>query len=276
MTEEFALEQFDFVLAAAKLTADRSVQADGGEDLPDEAFKAIQERYGRPYFLNKKGEVTRPCEPFWAALHAAENIELFEPDEGAFYRYDELTGIYKLVSFDIIRDEISARMLKVARHTGLVDLERWRTSNFINSVIQFLKGMTECRGAFNGDRRYIHMVNGVLEFHSGTTRLVPFTPDLRSRNLIPVPFDPEARCDRFLGELLAPALPAEDVVLLQKYIGQCLLGQNLLQRLLILEGLAGGGKSTFVSVIQMLLGHENVGQIRTHLLFPYGGRRLLQ
>ncbi|NQS89947.1 hypothetical protein HQ584_09175 [Patescibacteria group bacterium] len=55
-------------------------------------------------------------------------------------------------------------------------------------------------------------------------------------------------------------------MLLQKYAGQCLLGDNLPQRFLILDGEPGRGKSTSCSIIQKVVGLENVTELRTNNL----------
>ncbi len=71
---------------------------------------------------------------------------------------------------------------------------------------------------------------------------------------------------RFLNELLYPATTPDDAILLQKYTGLCLLGNNLIQRLLILDGGAGLGKSSISSTIQKTVGLNNVTELRTRHL----------
>ena len=94
-------------------------------------------------------------------------------------------------------------------------------------------------------------------------------------------FDAAARCDRFLNELVRPAVHPEDVELLQKFAGMFLLGYNRAQRLLILDGEAGRGKTQFANAMQGLVGMANVTQLRTkHLaerfeLYRYIKRTLL-
>src|SRR5262249_45988051 len=56
------------------------------------------------------------------------------------------------------------------------------------------------------------------------------------------------------------------VVLLQKYAGLCLLGENLVQRMLILDGESARGKTQLANVIQAVVGRENVTQLRTKWL----------
>ena len=92
---------------------------------------------------------------------------------------------------------------------------------------------------------------------------VSFSPEFYSRNQSPILFDENAQCPRFLDELLYPATTSEDAILIQKYTGLCLLGNNLIQRLLILDGEAGRGKSTISLIIQGLVGLNNVTELRT-------------
>src|SRR5438132_14156163 len=79
-------------------------------------------------------------------------------------------------------------------------------------------------------------------------------------------FDENAKCERFLSELVYPAVHADDALLMQKYAGLCLLGNNVIQRMLILDGESARGKTQFANVIQGIVGRENVTQLRTKWL----------
>lgn len=65
---------------------------------------------------------------------------------------------------------------------------------------------------------------------------------------------------------MKPALSGEDIDLLQRWCGLALIGVNLAQRFLILTGTAGGGKGTFIRVINGIIGSRNVGTLRPDLL----------
>jgi phage/plasmid-associated DNA primase len=143
------------------------------------------------------------------------------------------------------------------------DLEKRRTAKTLNSVIAHLRGIVERRGAFAERRKIIHLANGVIVFNGKEAELRPFSPEFRSRNRSPIEFNPEARCERFLNDLVLPAVHPEDVELLQKFAGMLLLGYNRAQRLLILDGESGRGKTQFANVMQGLVGMENVTQLRT-------------
>jgi phage/plasmid-associated DNA primase len=81
----------------------------------------------------------------------------------------------------------------------------------------------------------------------------------------PIVFDENATCERFLNELVWPAMHEDDVVLVQKYFGQC-LGLNLIQRMLIFDGLSERGKTQLANAIQAVVGRANCTQLRTEWL----------
>jgi putative DNA primase/helicase len=241
----------------------------------------MKQLYGEPFYTNEKGQVAGINETYWAGLHAAENTLLFEPDEKGFYEYHAESGLYEVESADVIRAKISNRMLEASRQANVFDLQKKRTANTLNNVIAHLRGIAEKRGAFAERRKVIHLANGVVVFNGAEADLRPFSEEFRSRNRSPIAFDENAKCERFLNELVLPAVHPEDVELLQKFAGMYLLGYNRAQRLLILDGEAGRGKTQFANVVQGVVGMVNVTQLRTkHLaerfeLFRYLKKTLL-
>ena len=242
----------------------------------------LVDQYGMPYYFGKRGEVISVNESYWAGLHFNENIELYEPNEKEFYRYDEINGLYSEVTGDIIKKEISEKLLCVSRAANIPSLERQRKISVLNNIVAQLRGIAEKKNAFVKDQRIVHLGNGVIVFkESGEADFTKFSPRFLSRNQSPIYYDPKAQCPRFLNELLYPAVQEQDAMLIQKYIGSCLLGDNLIQRFLILDGKAGAGKTTLVSIFQKLVGLTNVTELRTkHLderfeLFRYLKKTLL-
>jgi phage/plasmid-associated DNA primase len=223
----------------------------------------LRKLYGEPFYTNDKGALTGINEAYWAGLHAAENEILFEPDEQVFYQYSADSGLYEIESADVVRKKISARMLEASRQSNTFDLQKKRSTTTLNSVASHLRGIAERRGVFAGKRRFIHLDNGVMVFNAGNIELQSFSPEFRSRNRSPIAFDENAKCDRFLDELVRPAVHPEDVELLQKFAGMYLLGYNPAQRFLILDGEAGRGKTQFANVMQGIVGMANVTQLRT-------------
>jgi phage/plasmid-associated DNA primase len=69
-----------------------------------------------------------------------------------------------------------------------------------------------------------------------------------------------------MNELLRTALSDEDIDLLQRWVGSVLLGGNPAQRFMILTGTAGGGKSTVISILELIVGLLNITQLKTDQL----------
>jgi phage/plasmid-associated DNA primase len=225
----------------------------------------LQQLYGEPFYNDEKGNPRSLNESFWAGLFAAENVLLREPVEGAFYRYLPELGIYEEESADSIKRRLSDRLLEASRQMNFFWLERQRTDAKLNNIVAHLRGITEHRGAFAHTKRRVHLANGVFSFDN-SGQLLPFSQSFFSRNRCPITFDETANCPRFLNELIYPAVHEEDVLLIQKYAGLCLLGDNVIQRMLILDGESGRGKTQLANVIQAIVGRENVTQLRTKFL----------
>lgn len=248
----------------AKLAFDEIRWPEGWE-LPwlNDLDAKLRESYGEPFYTNDKGQITNINEAYWAGLHARENIVFYEPDEKAFYAYDESTGKHEVESADVVRKKLSDRMLEASRQANAFELQKKRNATTLNNVIAHLRGTVERRGAFSEKRNFIHLANGVMVFDGAEADLREFAPDFYSRNQSPIAFDEQAKCERFLNELVLPAVHPDDVELLQKFAGMFLLGYNRAQRILILDGEGGRGKTQFANVMQGLIGMANVTQLRT-------------
>ena len=231
--------------------------------------KSLADIYGPPVFEEHQKNRTIIAdinEGYWAGLYDRENIVLHDPDERAFYRYDERTGLFSVETSDRIKHDISARMLEASRTDNIPELVAFRRDSKLNAVVAQLRGIAEKPGAFENRPQAVHLANCVLRLTPDGLERLPFSPSFRSRNRSPIIYDPAATCPRFLNELVIPAVQPDDVVLLQKMIGQALLGRNLVQRLMILDGLGGRGKTQLVGVIQHLIGAANSTELRTRHL----------
>ena len=96
----------------------------------------------------------------------------------------------------------------------------------------------------------IHLANGTLNlngsFQEGKPEVV--------RNRLPVRYDPAAAQPahwlRFLSDLLYP----EDIPTVQEFIGYCLIPSNKGQRMMVIKGRGGEGKSQIGVVLSRLFG----------------------
>jgi phage/plasmid-associated DNA primase len=249
-----------------------------------ESRKICLDQFGPPAYANEKGQLTKLNEDFWGAHYAQQRARIiYEPKEKKFYDYEPAMGIFVPKSAKAIRVELSALVREAAQKwDGWAGLDRLHAERNLNPAISFLAGHVEETNFFNLADNLVHLGNCTLRFNSeggGYTR-EEFSREHRSRNRSPINYDPDADCPEFKKSILGH-LSKEDRLLLQKYAGQCLLGRNLTQRFVILDGIGSASKTTFVKIIAGVIGPENVYELRTKQLgerFEIGrmiGRTLL-
>jgi len=250
-------------------------------DSRGERLEAIEAAYGPPVYNSPKGEPNCLNEAFWAGLHADENKVLWSPIDESFYTYSPASGLWEKEPVPSIHSKVCTRMLTAASQSNTPWISRQRTSAKINSIIAHLRGLACRRTPFVKELNILHVANGVLVWRGDQFVFEDFSPDFYSRNASPIAYTPGATCPRFLDELLGPALRPEDQALLQKFAGLYLLGRNPIQRMLILEGAAGTGKSQIAAILRGLVGEHNCANLRTELLAErfelanYRGKSLL-
>lgn len=218
-----------------------------------------------------------------AALFAAKNDLLFERDEGRFYAYQPDRGLWVVESPAKLKSRVLDMISELARAQDddlREQLELKRTDQLGSSLVRLLQGDLEQVNVFGTPRRLVHVLNGVIELGADSLTLRDFCLEDYSRNQLPIAFEAGATCPRF-RELLAHALAEDDASLLQRWVGNVLLGGNPGQLLMIQEGAGGTGKSTVASVIEQLIGVDNVQELRTGRLEErfeltrFVGKRLL-
>lgn len=233
-------------------------------DVPGDAD--LVARFGPPVTMNWRGEPAYVNQMFVAAKYARDHLILYEPTLNMVYAYDPDTGLWWPKTETKLIVELGEALRDMLNECGGGQLLGRRTEKLMAQIVCFLKGMVERPDVFQQARHVIHVGNGVLHLEDDPPALHPFSPDYYSRNRSEICFDAKAECPRFLNELLRSALSEEDIALLQRYAGQCLIGQNLAQKILLLRGTPSGGKSTLVNILETVIGVHNVAQLRVQLL----------
>jgi putative DNA primase/helicase len=243
-------------------------QAGLGDDSPEGLKQAQYDRtiarYGSPFIVNAKGEPTA-LNPFFApGVYADRSHILHDRSTRDFFEYDCTTGLWQSLSSDTMRGRLAELILEIGRDFRTANIcAKERSDSKLAGTLNNLRAI--CDSSFDArPGGFIHCKNGMLEVATGELR--PFAPDYLSRNASPIAWDPDATCPRFSRELLGSALGLDDICLLQRYAGLALLGRNLSQKMLLLTGTPGGGKSQLCKVIEGIVGKANVTQLRTHLL----------
>jgi P4 family phage/plasmid primase-like protien len=240
----------------------------------------VRSKYGEPFYASKSGSKS-VNQPYYVGRYAEENKVLFEIDEEEFYEYEEETGLWRRVDSTALRWSFSNQLLEIAEELNYIGLITKRTSGWLQSLVELLKGCVGKRDVFNPKPGIIHLRNGLLNILTEPISFTEFTALHYSRNQIPFALDEGADCPRFKEELLGKALEDPDVDAMQRWAGMCLLGHNFGQKILVLTGTAGGGKSTFMNIIQEVIGIANIAALRTDQLvnrfelWNYVGKTLL-
>jgi len=148
------------------------------------------------------------------------------------------------------KEHIEAEMIRII--PNLSDRQRQETIKYLNIYIrQNLK---------LSDANYIAFRNGIYNIVTG--EFSDFTPDIVVTNKIPHDYNPQAYselCDRTLNKLACQDVNIR--ALLEEMIGYTFYRRNELRKCFILTGEKRNGKSTFLDLINALLGEENISAL---------------
>lgn len=110
------------------------------------------------------------------------------------------------------------------------------------------------------DARYIGFANGVYDVVTGS--MMDFSPEIVITNIIPWEYNRKAYNE--LADHTLNRLACDDNqirLLLEECIGYCMYRRNELGKAFILTGDKSNGKSTFLDVLKVLLGEENISAL---------------
>ena len=224
-------------------------------------YDELVSEFGQPFAKSDKGRIMLN-QRFFVGRFAREHLVLFEAEEAMFYCYDPENGLWAPQSQPSIR-EMFARDLKAAADLfGEPKITMLITRSLVSDLTEMLKGHIEKKDVFKHRKRLIHTKNCMINLDAEPPEILAFNPDYFSRNQLPIRFDETADCPRFRG-VLEEVLNPEDITLLIRWAGCSLLGVNLPQRLMVLSGLEDTGKSTIATIIEGIIGVENVATLRT-------------
>jgi P4 family phage/plasmid primase-like protien len=165
------------------------------------------------------------------------------------YRYSN--GVYQSDGFDFARRQImrilgmDARKSRIEETVELLNERAKRSYTDVNRHAHEL----------------INVQNGMLRWRTG--ELLPHDPQYLSLIQIPVPWDPNAKSaelDRFLDTVL----PKDALSLAEEFIGLLLVPNTSFSKCMVLVGEGGNGKSTFLHLVEVLLGEQNVSHYSLH------------
>lgn len=202
-----------------------------------------------------------------AAGYAQKERVAYSPQKRAYFRYNEAEGIWGEQSQQEAIRGVTGFLKQIGDAHNVPHIVTKRTQALAKSILQFVEGISLLMPPPAPDLMLVPAANGVLDLSGAKPILHPYRADHWFTHKLPWAFHPDAKCERFLNELILPALPDhEDVDLLQRDLGRQLLFGNRAQTLSALIGDGGSGKSVLVSIHERIIGIENVAHLRSDKL----------
>lgn len=174
-------------------------------------------------------------------------------DISKLYLYDLDLGYY-VASDDLLRKLI------VKFDTRLT------SDRFFREVKNFIRTSTIMRRPLE-DYRYIPVANGV--FNLETKELEPFSPDFIIKTKIKTAYNPDSKLSTFGGrfdflEWLKSIACGDDelVKLLWQIMNEAINPNRTRKKMVLLVGDGNNGKGTFQSLLENLIGRENISNIK--------------
>ncbi len=139
------------------------------------------------------------------------------------------------------------------------------STHYCNEVIGHIQRKTyRFRHEFDADAFIINAKNGLLDIRTGVVEA--HRPDYLSRIQIPVVYDPNAKCRRFLQFLKEVQPDAQDRRILLEQFAYSLWRDSSFHKAFMHIGRGANGKSTFFAVMERFLGKQNVANQSLHNL----------
>lgn len=184
-----------------------------------------------PAWVNPRGGVNEVefCTHFLARHQMICVDGAFFTREGRIHNEDVL----RKMIFDELREHVSTNLARK-----------------VEAILGALRLVSRC-DSLDDSYMYIHAANGTFVLGEG---LKPGKDYCRHRLPVAINSDapPPERWLSFLDQLLEP----EDILTLQEFMGYCLIPTNMAQKMLIITGRGGEGKSRIGVVMKALLGEN--------------------
>lgn len=238
----------------------------------------VYNQFGQPVYVTESGKIDFNQMSIARKFVSDEHIGM-ERRQETLLKFSPANGAWEPLPTSAVKLMLSEAVRKTAEQYKQSHLPFKTKPSFLNSLEQMTKVVAPAIITQIPDGLLL-VKNGVLDLNDKPV-LKEFKSEHGFTAASPLAYNANARCKRFLKELLGEALEEEDVSLVQRYFGSVLIGPNAAHRILIIKGTPGGGKSTLVSVLERIIGYDRVAYLRPpHLSgrFEFGGflgKRLL-
>lgn len=233
-----------------------------------------------PFQDEKEGNVINPTVEANAYIDYLRGEGNIGTDEWPIIYFCERFYLYRGTRWERMEDRfLEADVTKFLQHRNCPSLTR----SLVGDVINNLRGLVLVAewstappffiATFSplsfGTPKYIALEDVLLETGEAMSEPLPpiylHTPKWFSEAVLPFPYDPEAQCPAWLSFLdcVLPKTHEQDnrQLVLEEFLGYCLLYGCDFEKMLVLVGDGANGKSVVLNTIINLLGKTNVANI---------------
>lgn len=270
-----------------ELTADQLIQAvqGGSQQSNDELLESsapldIAERWLRDEQTVDDHLILRSWNGVWYQYNGHEYTEM--PSDSGAFPVELRSGLYKWLSTKTYRHFGSKGEVVVKQYLP----DKAKITNIADALLMSCPVFAQAP-CWLDDREspcpadLIVFQNGTLDVgeyvHTGRLTLIPSTADLFHLAAVPYAFDAGATCpqwETFLTQVFAG--DEERIALLQEWYGYNLVADTSMEKMMLLIGRPGSGKSTALEVFQAMMGLRRFGVTSFgQLTSPFGLHTLL-
>lgn len=188
----------------------------------------------------------------------------YDPESHHHVQFSESSGIWEKKKPEQAMWAITAYVMQLSVRLKLPELVAKCKPSFLNNILKLVEGYAPLKKPLSST--LIPVDNGVINTSSGSPEIRPFRKEDYFTFKIHVPYVPEAKCPRFLDELVRPVFGDEDEHLLQRDFGRQLIPGNKAQTISLFTGKAASGKSILILVLEGILGTGRIAHLRSDKL----------
>lgn len=215
--------------------------------------------YGAIVFV--KGDNGVINQPAAAADFSAKCKYRFCSLRSEHFKFSSVSGIWEKKTPKEALWDVTTYIKELSDSIQLPQMSAKCTPAFLKNILQLVEGHAPLPQPTSS--KLIPVANGVLDLSSGKAVLRPFAEDDYFTFKLKIPYVPGAKCERFMNELIRPALGSEDEDLLKRDLGRVLVRGNDAQTLSIYTGPGGSGKTVLVSILEEVIGPDMFAHLRS-------------
>ncbi|MFT8316960.1 MAG: phage/plasmid primase, P4 family [Sporolactobacillus sp.] len=139
-------------------------------------------------------------------------------------------------------------------------LDEESNTNRIKQTIDWIKNETQILDGskINPDDGIVNVKNGLLNYRTG--QLIQHSPKRLSTIQLPVKYNPDANDPKMMA-FIKSIVPNDAIPVLLEFLGYCLMPNCTYQKALLCIGSGANGKSTFINLIEKIIGRENISSV---------------